>query len=227
MVAEIAFSFLDTNTRAVVHQYLGNMTIEEAGSWMDEMRSNHTYDYMKTWHYIDIPKGDNYVPGTKEENAANEITRVIAELQHKEKMSDEQIRLDILILFHLVGDLGQPLHTGYTGDKGGNDIQVKYLDKSSNLHRVWDSEIIESEHITVQQCMAMAKKYNKARFAEVKKIDMEKWVNFSRNQLDGVYDFKDNTIDQVYVNKNKPVVEEDIFVAGVHLYSVLEQCFKK
>ena len=59
-----------------------------------------------------------------------------------DKLYDDQIKTDLFYLFHLVGDLHQPLHTGYPDDKGGNLIDVSYLYKSyhTNLHTVWDDE---------------------------------------------------------------------------------------
>jgi nuclease S1 len=44
---------------------------------------------------------------------------------------------------HLVEDLHQPLHVGENHDKGGNNLQVRWFDRGSNLHRVWDSGILE------------------------------------------------------------------------------------
>jgi nuclease S1 len=44
---------------------------------------------------------------------------------------------------HLVGDLHMPLHVGDNHDRGGNDTQVRWYDRGSNMHRVWDSGIIE------------------------------------------------------------------------------------
>jgi hypothetical protein len=36
-----------------------------------------------------------------------------------------------------------PLHVGDHGDRGGNDTQVRWFDRGSNMHRVWDSGIID------------------------------------------------------------------------------------
>jgi nuclease S1 len=36
-----------------------------------------------------------------------------------------------------------PLHVGDNKDKGGNQTQVRWYDRGSNMHRVWDSGIIE------------------------------------------------------------------------------------
>ena len=57
LIAEIAASIMNESAKANVQKYLGNISFEEASVWMDEMRSDHQYDYMKPWHYINIEKG--------------------------------------------------------------------------------------------------------------------------------------------------------------------------
>jgi hypothetical protein len=46
-------------------------------------------------------------------------------------------------LIHFIADLHQPLHVGETGSRGGNLIQVRFYNRGSNLHRVWDVQIME------------------------------------------------------------------------------------
>ena len=55
----------------------------------------------------------------------------------------EERRVALRFVVDLVGDLHQPLHVGENHDKGGNDLQVRWFDRGSNLHRVWDSGIID------------------------------------------------------------------------------------
>jgi hypothetical protein len=43
----------------------------------------------------------------------------------------------------LIGDVHQPLHCGNGTDMGGNQVKVKFFWESSNLHRVWDSGLID------------------------------------------------------------------------------------
>ena len=62
IVAQIAEHFLSDSTKQKVKKYLGNTTFEEAATWMDESRSNDYYNYMRTWHYINIDKGQQYKP---------------------------------------------------------------------------------------------------------------------------------------------------------------------
>ncbi len=60
-------------------------------------------------------------------------------------------------IFHLVGDIHQPLHTTQLfsveypkGDRGGNEICVRVTQagKSMDLHRFWDGVITSSANVT-------------------------------------------------------------------------------
>jgi len=41
-----------------------------------------------------------------------------------------------------VGDVHQPLHVGFIGNLGGNKLTGKFMGKSTNLHSLWDSGLI-------------------------------------------------------------------------------------
>ena len=42
----------------------------------------------------------------------------------------------------------QPLHVGRPGDRGGNDVKVKWFGRDTNLHAVWDSALVEDEDLS-------------------------------------------------------------------------------
>ena len=44
---------------------------------------------------------------------------------------------------HFVGDMHQPLHDEDNGDRGGNDCHVILDGHPDNLHRVWDTGLLE------------------------------------------------------------------------------------
>ncbi len=222
IAAEIAFSLLDTNTKLKIRNYLKGTSIEDASTWMDEMRSNHSYDYMKPWHYVNVEKGNEYIPDSGA-NVVNEIKIAIQNLSHKEKLNDSEIKTNLLVIFHLVEDMQMPLHVGYGSDKGGNDIKVTYLGKPGNLHKVWDTDIIESEGITTGQCLELLKDISKAERKKWSDINIDQWIEEPRSQLKYVYDFnhETNILDQAYADRNKPVVERQLLVAGIRLAAVL------
>ena len=47
-------------------------------------------------------------------------------------------------LIHFVGDLHQPLHAADRRDKGGNGLIVFMKSRRTNLHRVWDEDLVEA-----------------------------------------------------------------------------------
>ncbi len=224
IVAEIAYHYLDNATRDSVKKYLGEMTFQDAATWMDDIRKDTANNYMKPWHYINVEKDKTYVK-LPNENIINELDKVIDQLLNG-KRNPLKTNTDVKILFHLIGDLHQPLHVGYGGDKGGNSVDVVFSGKKSNLHKVWDTEIISEKKITTEMCLKIAGEYSSKKVKKIQKIDTIKWMSESRSYLKNVYDFKVGIIDQKYIDKNAPIVEKQLVNAGLRLAGVLSQAFK-
>jgi hypothetical protein len=226
IVAEVAKSHLDKGVQDSVQKYLGTMTFEEAATWMDDMRKDHAYDYMKPWHYINVEKDKTYVKGN-EENIINELDKVMAELKNRKGHSEKDINTDLKVLFHLVGDLHMPLHAGYSLDKGGNAVEVDFQGRQSNLHRIWDTGILEAKKINYEECNKLANAFSAKERKEIQKLDDVTWMNESRAYLPDVYDLKDGKITDEYINKNAPIVARQLAIAGLRLAAVLNDAFKR
>jgi hypothetical protein len=224
IVADIAQKKLKKGVEEKVQKYLGSMTFEQAAVWMDEIKSDHSLDFMKQWHYLNIEKDSSYAPA-KGGDVVSELNKVITELKNYRQMKDEDVQLDLKILFHLCGDVTQPLHTGYGIDKGGNDIKVTCNTKQTNLHHIWDSDMIISEKISADDCMKAAKHWKRKERKSYLQIDPLQWAKDSRKLLPEVYDFKDNTIPQSYINANKINIENQLAKGGYRLAAVLNSVF--
>jgi len=165
----------------------------------------------------------SYVPGNGD-NIIDRLNITFSELQHKQTLDTKTITTDLLILFHLVGDLFQPLHVAYGSDRGGNTYQISVNGKGTNLHAVWDSEIIEDENISLDDCMALYKKLSPAEKNKFRNADFLGWMYENRQLLDGIYPTS-HRIDNDYLNKNKGVVERQLLYSGIKLVAVLESLF--
>ena len=129
----------------------------DASTWADDERA--VRPETGPWHFVDIPRG-----ATKADIAKYcpiEAGCVISALTQQLEVlrlhsSSAQERGDALrYVIHLVGDIHQPLHTSTNNDRGGNCVPVSFFGRepvetnlaqqtySSNLHEVWDVEIIE------------------------------------------------------------------------------------
>jgi hypothetical protein len=221
MVAEIAYQLLSNTAKEKLKAYLGNTSIEDAATWMDEQRGgNSAYKYLTTTHYINIEKGGKIDPFQKG-NIYTELNTVITELEKGSNPTD--LKLNLMILIHLVGDAHQPLHDGYGNDKGGNSINVSFFGKQTNLHSVWDGAIINKEHITTQTILSNYSKLSAAQIAGIKTENVANWINESRIYLPQIYSFSNSTLDESYVQKATPIIEEQILKAGIRLSGILEK----
>ncbi|HUZ60668.1 MAG TPA: S1/P1 nuclease [Hanamia sp.] len=223
IVGEVAYHFLNDNARKNIEYYLDSMSIGDACNWMDNMRSEPDYNFMKPWHYINIPEGESYTPST-DDNIINQIIITFNELRHKKTLCDEQIKNDLLVLCHLIGDLHQPLHCGYGDDRGGKNIKEQYLTEKTNLHHVWDSNIIESENISADDCLNLYNK-NPGQIDTIKGIHFVLWMKESRTLLNSVYDFTNSQIDKDYIQRSKLIIQRQLLIAGIRLAAVLNKLF--
>lgn len=228
IIAKIAFERLDPAIRSNVLQALDGMTFEQASTWMDEVKRDGQYGHMRTWHFINIPKGEPYkpVPG---DNLMNALHRVFDEFADGQVLTPEKLRVNTLILFHLIGDLHQPLHVGYAEDRGGNDLQVNINGYGSNLHKVWDEYLIKTQSVTFESCMQKLEGMTAREIADMSKIDMVKWWDESRALLDDIYNFSDSgsghKMSSEYLVRMKPVVETLLIKAGLRLAAALNLYF--
>lgn len=221
MTADIANEHLTGAVKDSLKFYLGDMTIQQASTWMDEIKKDSTMDYLKPMHYINIEKGQSYDP-TSKDNIIYELNKVIDELKDRSHHTKQQTAMNIKILIHLVGDLHQPLHLGYGSDRGGNSIKLTVLGDSSNLHRVWDTDIIKREHIYT---VDLEKELAKGNVGNTGKIDIIEWMNEGRSELRAVYNFHDN-INQTYLDANKELVEKLLLRSGLRMATLLNSLFQ-
>ena len=223
-IGNIAYHYLNPETKDSLKYYLGNVSLADAGLWMDEMRKNHSYDYMKPWHYINFKQGEKYKPGPGE-NVINEINKRINHLQHRNLYTKEEVVVDIKILVHLCEDLHQPLHVGYPSDSGGNAVHITFMGNPTTLHWAWDNDIMLQQHINVDTCLALLATFSKDEIDAKKKTNIHTWMHESRSYLRFVYDFQGSEIDEAYAVRNAPIIKMRLALAGLRLSELLNELF--
>lgn len=224
IIVQIAKSRLDKSVIDLVDHYLKGKTWEETACWMDEIKSTGGSNYMKPWHYVNIERDKTYIK-TKEPNVINQLEYYIKILQDRSTYNTETINEALKIVFHLIGDITQPLHCGYPDDKGGNNTEVLYQGKKTNLHKLWDSQIVEETKMDIWSCSRVIIGLSQKQRNEIQKLDVQGWAHDSRLYLKDVYDYKDGTIEKAYIDKNAAVIEKQFIKAGLRLAGLLQACF--
>ncbi|CAK9176807.1 unnamed protein product [Ilex paraguariensis] len=122
--------------------------------WPDQVRHWYRYRWTSPLHFIDTPdeacsfdyERDCHDPhGVKDMCVAGAVHNFTTQLSHyREGTSDRRYNMTEALLFlaHFMGDIHQPMHVGFTSDGGGNTIALRWFRHKSNLHHVWDREII-------------------------------------------------------------------------------------
>jgi hypothetical protein len=119
-------------------------SLADASTWADE----HRRELPKTapWHCVDVPsnepKYDAKYSGPTMGCVVDKINEFRLVIKDKTKTIDER-RFALRFLIHCVEDMHMPMHVGDNKDKGGNNTQVRFFDKGTNMHRLWDSDMIE------------------------------------------------------------------------------------
>jgi len=153
VVGEVAESYLNAKTRKAIQAILGTESLAMSANWGDFIKSDSTYNYMYNWHFVNLPGGldkqgvFNILETEKTPNLYNKIPDLIAVLK-KSSSTAEQKKLALRMLVHLAGDLCQPMHVAHKEDLGGNRVSVLWFNEKSNLHRVWDEQLIEYQQLS-------------------------------------------------------------------------------
>jgi hypothetical protein len=243
VVAAIADSQLSGLARAHVEQILGpGESLDEAANWPDEMRSAPGDFWQKTatpWHYVTL-NGIVYDHEPSEGDALEALNRFSKTLQDP-AASREDKQLALRFVVHLVGDLHQPLHNGKCCDKGGNDVKVTWFGKPTNLHVVWDSQIVDEEQLSFTELAAKLERHisnnDVIKWWDINPLD---WMRESAQIRDTLYPPRAKPkkgqkvkkgqpllpdLSYGYVFKFTPVMERRLSQGGVRLAAYLNAIF--
>lgn len=223
----IAEKHLNKKTKKELLRILGGQSIALASTWMDEIRSDSTYDYATDWHWVTIPDDLTYEQAEKNPNGdvIMTIERIIAELKSKKYSGREEVER-VKMLIHLIGDIHQPLHVGKP-DRGGNDIKIQWFRSESNLHRVWDSDMIDDTKLSYTELAESLGKPTAEKIQAWQNATVIDWANESISFRPQVYDYGNGRLGYQYSYNYLGIVRERLLQAGIRLAGVLNEIYGK
>lgn len=238
LVADLAADDLNAKARAEVERLLAGEpepTLAGVANWADDLRANDP-DLGKRsskWHYADIAEHGcaDYVPPRDCPNGDCVIEAIRAQTAILADRSQPIAarRQALKFVVHFIGDVHQPLHAGFSRDKGGNTVQVRIPtagggDKGGNLHSLWDSGLIELTGLDEPAYLARLRALPLAVDVPKKVLPPESpaWAQQSCRiaTRPGVYP-PSAAIDPAYVRTWTPLVDEQLRRGGAHLAQVL------
>lgn len=224
-VGQIAENHLSKKAKRQIAQILDGQSIAMVSNFMDEIKSEPKYDSLSPWHFCTIPDGVEYIDAPEEGDVIMAINTYVKILKTGNISKDEEA-FALKCLIHLVGDIHQPLHVGNGTDKGGNDVRVTYFWQPSNLHRVWDTGIIDGKILSYTEYVAWIDNATQPQIAQWQKDGVMTWAAESMSYRPQIYNLPDDKkINYRYDYDNIATVNLRLLQAGIRLAGLLEEIY--
>jgi len=187
-IGEVAQEHLTGKARKAIESLLDGESLAGVSNFADEIKSDAKYREFSAWHYVNFPADKKYadVAPSKNGDLITGIQACIAIIKD-ENSANEDKAFYLKMLVHLIGDLHQPMHVGRLEDKGGNDIQVRWFNDGSNLHRVWDSNMINSYGMSYTELAASLPQISKKEKKAIQQGTLLDWVEESQDIANRLY----------------------------------------
>jgi hypothetical protein len=228
VVGEIASDYLKSKTKRKIRKLLNGKSLAFVSTFADEIKSDSSYNEFYTWHFINMPLNSDYKTSKKNPKGdlvtgINHCKKVI--LDNTSSREDKVFYLKMLV--HLIGDLHQPMHIGLAEDRGGNDFKVQWHYKDTNLHRVWDSEMIDTYDMGYMEIAKNADALSKQQVAAIQEGTVIDWVDETHELSRKVYASAkaDENLRYRYSYNNFKTVRDQLQIAGIRLAKVLNDLF--
>lgn len=228
VIGEIAEEHLTKKAKRAIDKLLNGKNLASVANFADEIKADSTYRKFSAWHYVNFPADKKYteVEPSKYGDLVIGIQKSIEIIENRES-SDQEKAFYLKMLIHLIGDLHQPMHIGRLEDKGGNDIQVQWFNRGSNLHKIWDANMIDDYGMSYTELAASLPKLSNDQMEQIEKGDALDWVEESQdiaNQLYGSVEVGEKLYYR-YSYLWWDTVETQLQKGGIRLAKVLNDLF--
>ncbi|WP_424494582.1 S1/P1 nuclease [Salinimicrobium sp. GXAS 041] len=227
---EIAQQYLSKKAKKKINEILDGESLALVSTFADDIKSDPRYREFNPWHYVNLEKGETEYSKEKA-NPAGDLVQAIKKsisVLEDEKSSKEDKAFYLKMLVHFIGDLHQPFHAGRGEDKGGNDIQVRWFGDGSNIHRVWDSEMINDFQMSYTELAENAEDLSKSEVKEIASGTILDWMYESKELSKKTYASVEigEKLGYEYMYEWFPVVREQLQKGGIRLATVLNEALK-
>ena len=252
----VAQEALSDPARRAVREIAGARTLQMLGTWPDFARSDPGWDFVASWHYINVedeqaladvmavaertPEPDNIVEAIEYFEAIlagdAERRRHFEELMQANGATPREGSIELTalcFLAHFVTDLHQPLHVGRAGDRGGNSIAVEFFGEIQKLHSVWDSGIIERQRLSFTEFKPFLDAELAGRL-EPGDGGVRAWAQESRDYRSRLYQIWDRTsresylpeLGYRYVYDHIGTIQRRLYLGGLRLAAMLNSIYE-
>ncbi len=234
MVCAEAYELLSPSAQKIVDPLVADEgTFARACLWADYIKRERRET--GSWHYINLPDSQQNTFETQCPKNGCLIQAFYDQLELlKDPNSDFRVKQEALwFVGHFVGDIHQPMHAGYPKDLGGNRHQLQLEDGTqSNMHKVWDGQIIEyaESKLGKDQFYQGVKQKITMLMKQEHSSQIEVWAQESRNlAMSDSLGYRGQALElasEEYMDQHIEIVQERIALAAIRLNQILSNAFK-
>ena len=234
VVAEIAERHLTKKAKKNIGKIIGQQKLAYWANWGDFIKSDPNPEFKKLGnsHFINLnsnlPWADFQLglESSADENLYKTALRIEKSFADKTIPMDQK-KQNLYFLIHILGDAHQPMHVSSAEDQGGNKIEVSWFGKKSNIHRVWDSDLVDNEKYSYTEFATVLDVNNKKENEQLAAGELANWLYESNQLAEKIYaDIANNAnLSYSYVYQNKDIMEQCMLKGGLRLAKVLNRIF--
>ena len=229
VVSKLAQQYLTTKAQKEIDILLDGASLVSISTYGDEIKSNPKYKALRPWHYINLPLDESYANAKKNPkgDVVMAIKKCIAKVKDQNEPKNERA-FYFKLLVHFIGDLHQPMHVGRKEDRGGNSIRLQWFGKTSNLHRLWDSHLIDSHGMNATQLLGDLEELSPKLIKEIQNQSLEQWVNESQALAKIIYENtpSNSKLGEEYQSRYLSLLKIQLQRGGLRLAAQLNEIFK-
>jgi hypothetical protein len=256
VIGMLAEERLTPVARNAVNEILADSDLASATLWADEMRGspdNREFwaNYAANWHYVNIPETGDY--NTSEKNprgdAYTAMQTFVAILQDDpvpsgpileglrfyfdefDPQAPEVKQFALKFLLHILGDLQQPLHSGFAEDRGGNQVALQWFGEPANLHSLWDTLLVEQQNRSAEEIRRrLSERIGRTPASDIRTMESAGplvWMQESQRLLERIYGKHSgtNNFGDAYAAEFVPTVEAQLVKGGLRTAYFLNSIF--
>ena len=212
-------------------------TLPSVADWADH-DGHEAVPGSARWHFINVPITDaRFDPKLirDDNNVVVKIKQYRKVLLDKNRPRQDRQRA-LLFLVHFVEDIHQPLHVGDHNDHGGNDTQIQFFNEGTNLHKLWDSDLIRQIGGDDRAWVArIDRDLTPGTIKEWSQGSVDDWANETLQAAKLAYRPLDDApkviprgfkLDESYLKRAEPILIEQMARASIRLANELNDVFR-
>ena len=128
---------------------------------------------------------------------------------------------------HIASDKYCPMHLAHMDDKGGNAVKMEWFKRNTNLHSVWDTQLIESQGYSYTEYADKLEREYKWMKKDIEAMSEEELLLHNYHFTEAIYAYQQgwdgNTYHYIY--RWRAPLEEQLYIAGIRLAKLLNEIY--